>query len=52
VDEWRPSYKLAYHFVTHYDQIVMENLQINGMVRNQHLAKSIWMLDGVTSNNA
>jgi len=41
VDEWRPSYKLAYHFVTHYDQIVLENLQINGMVRNQHLAKSI-----------
>jgi len=33
--------KLAYHFVTHYDQIVLENLQINGMVRNQHLAKSI-----------
>ena len=33
--------KLAYHFVTNYDRIALEDLQISGMVRNHHLSKSI-----------
>lgn len=33
--------KLAHSLITRYDLIVLENLQINGMVRNRHLSKSI-----------
>jgi putative transposase len=33
--------KLAYRFVTTYDVIALEDLHINGMVRNHHLSKSI-----------
>lgn len=33
--------KLAHHFITHYDRIALEDLQINAMVRNRHLSKSI-----------
>ncbi|MHC1733440.1 MAG: RNA-guided endonuclease InsQ/TnpB family protein [Bacteroidales bacterium] len=33
--------KLACHFVTHYDRIASEDLQIKNMVRNHHLSKSI-----------
>jgi putative transposase len=33
--------KLAYRFTANYDVIAVEELQINGMVRNHHLSKSI-----------
>ena len=33
--------KLAHSLITHYDFIALENLPINGMVRNRHLSKSI-----------
>ena len=33
--------KLASDFVVNYDRIAIEDLQITGMVRNQHLSKSI-----------
>jgi putative transposase len=33
--------KLANYLVTNYDRIALEDLHIEGMVRNQHLAKSI-----------
>jgi putative transposase len=33
--------KLAYSLITRYDYIVLEDLQINAMVRNRHLSKSI-----------
>ncbi len=33
--------KLAHHFIANYDLIALENLQINGMVKNRHLSKSI-----------
>ena len=33
--------KLADHYVTNYDMLVLEDLRINGMVRNHHLSKSI-----------
>ena len=33
--------KLANYFVSHYDRIAIEDLQITGMVRNHHLSKSI-----------
>jgi putative transposase len=33
--------KLANHFVAKYDRIALEDLRINGMVRNRHLSKSI-----------
>ncbi len=33
--------KLIYRFTRDYDFIVLEDLQINGMVRNRHLSKSI-----------
>ena len=33
--------KLAHSLIIRYDFIALENLQINGMVRNRHLSKSI-----------
>jgi putative transposase len=33
--------KVAYSLIVRYDFIALENLQINGMVRNHHLSKSI-----------
>lgn len=33
--------KVAHSLITRYDFIALENLQINGMVRNRHLSKSI-----------
>ena len=33
--------KLANYFVSHYDRIAIEDLQITGMVQNHHLSKSI-----------
>jgi len=33
--------KLANHIVANYDRIALEDLRINGMVRNHHLSKSI-----------
>src|SRR5512133_3004295 len=33
--------KVAHSLITRYDQIVLEDLQITGMVRNHHLSKSI-----------
>jgi putative transposase len=33
--------KLANHLIMNYDRIALEDLQINGMVRNHHLSKSI-----------
>ncbi len=33
--------KLSHHLITHYDVIALEDLQIQGMVRNHHLSKSI-----------
>lgn len=33
--------KLAHSLIVRYDFIALENLQINGMVRNRHLSKSI-----------
>lgn len=33
--------KLAYRFITNYDVVALEDLQITGMVRNHHLSKSI-----------
>jgi putative transposase len=34
--------KLAHALIVRYDFIALENLQINGMVRNRHLSKSIF----------
>lgn len=33
--------KEAHHYITHYDLIAVEDLQITNMVRNHHLSKSI-----------
>ena len=33
--------KLSHHLISHYDVIALEDLQIQGMVRNHHLSKSI-----------
>ena len=33
--------KLVFHLIKNYDVIALEDLQINGMVRNHHLSKSI-----------
>jgi putative transposase len=33
--------KLANHIIANYDRIALEDLQINGMVQNHHLSKSI-----------
>ena len=33
--------KLSHHLITNYDVIALEDLQIQGMVRNHHLSKSI-----------
>lgn len=35
-------HKLALHYAKNYDYVVIENLNIQGMVRNHHLAKSIF----------
>jgi putative transposase len=33
--------KLAHHFIANYDLIALEDLHLNGMVKNHHLSKSI-----------
>jgi putative transposase len=50
------AHKISRYLVDHYDWIAFENLNIKGMVRNHHLAKSmadaVWMLIQFTTYKA